>query len=387
MQKIYKNTKHMNTAVLTIEDRIHLAENWILDSGIQSENGGFYAWQDMNDRSHSYLYSEITGYAITLMSFLYLVTKNSIFIEHAESAARWLIKNAMHPTGGVLTRDYTKDAVEHYSFERGNIYSFDCTIAAFGMLKIYAITRDKRYLKCAEDIADFLINKMLKKNNQFFAVFDTKNDRPYEGSEKWSTQSGSFHCKLVMFFCELSAVKKTPSFNNISKNLIDSSVKGFYKNGRFITNPADSTSHLHPYSYTLEGIVYYSYRTKDNSYKDIIEESFNRIVDLQDSNGGFPTQTSEDGRRDVLHQRCDIQAQILRLSYFIRSELTREKLLDRLSGFQNVSTDSRGGFLFGTDKDGSFKRHSNAWCSMFALQALYLVLGKINRETVLDYLV
>ena len=82
-----------------------------------------------------------------------------------------------------------------------------------------------------------------------------------------------------------------------------------------------------------------------------------------------------------------ISAQILRLSYFVRSGLDRDKLIEKVSSFQNINDDYKGGFLFGVDHDGTVKRHSNAWCSMFALQALYLASGKIVKEIVLDYLV
>ncbi|MFA5500371.1 MAG: hypothetical protein WC404_04750, partial [Candidatus Omnitrophota bacterium] len=64
-----------------------------------------------------------------------------------------------------------------------------------------------------------------------------------------------------------------------------------------------------------------------------------------------------------------------------------EKLLERLLSFQNITNDYKGGFLFGTDRDGSAKKHSNAWCSMFALQALYLASGKVSRGIILDYFI
>ena len=364
-----------------------MIEGWLLNSGIQSDDGGFYVWQDIEDRSHAYLYSEITGYAITTLCFLYAITKNKAFIDRAKKAARWILRDALDQSGGVLTRKYLKTAVSHYSFERGNIYSFDCAMVAFGMCKLYKITKNEEYLKCAEKIAEFLNKKMIKDTGLYYPIFDTKTGKCVEDSGKWSTQSGSFHCKLALCLCELSSIKNDVSYSAMAKRLIDSSINSFYKNGRFMTSSLNETSHLHPYSYTLEGVLYYAYKTKDGSFNHICEKAFDWVAGLQQDNGGFPAQVFDSRKPDIAHQRSDIQSQILRLSYFIKSDIAGERLADRLLEFQNTSFEHKGGFLFGNDEDGSFKKHSNAWCSMFALQALYLATGKVNKDIVLDYLV
>jgi hypothetical protein len=377
----------MNVSTMTLDDRIGLIKGWLIGSGIQSAQGGFYAWRDMEDDSHSYLYSEITGYAITALCFLYAVTKEKVFVNNAGRAAQWIMQDALDGSGGVLTRKYAKDAVEHYSFERGNIYSFDCGMVAFGMLKLYKATSDPAYLDCAEKIIKFLNGRMLRPDGLYYPVFDTKKGLPVENTVKWSTQSGSFHSKLALCLCELAGIKKDSSYNAAAKRLIEASVKTFDKAGRFVTNTADDTSHLHPYCYTLEGMLYYSYRTGDTGYADTVEDAFKWIAGLQADNGALPTQVSGAGKSGIVYQRADIQAQVLRLSYFIGSGLYRERLIERLLELQNVSEGLKGAFLFGTDKDGSFKKHGNAWCSMFALQALYLASGRVKNETVLEYLV
>lgn len=377
----------MKTTTILLEERIKMLENWFLESGIQADEGGFYAWQDMNDKSHPYLYSEITGYAITTLCFLYAMTENNTFIERAKRAAKWIENEAMDDSGGILTRKYLKESVEHYSFGRGNIYSFDCAMAVFGMLKLYRITKDARYLNLSERVINFLNNKMLKTNGLYYPVFDTKKDVPIEEFDKWSMQSGSFHSKLALMLCEFASLKKDASYNTIAKRLIEASVDLFCKDGRFITNIKDHSSHLHPYSYTLEGMLCYSAMTQDDSYTDTAEKAFKKLTSFQSSDGGFPTEVSEDRKSDIAYQRSDIQAQILRLSYFIGGKFDREKLLERLLSFQNITNDYKGGFLFGTDRDGSSKKHSNAWCSMFALQALYLASGKVSRGIILDYFI
>lgn len=377
----------MKTAELSINERIELLKKWFLGSGIQSEDGGFYAWQDVANKSNSYLYSEITGYAITTMCFLYNLTKDTIFIDRARRAAKWITQNAMHALGGVLTRSYIDKPDEHYSFAGGNIYSFDCAMVSFGMLKLYDVTRERDYLDCAQKIIDFLNVKMSKTSGLYYPVYDTKLNEPYEDTEKWSTQSGSFHSKIALSLCELSGICNDISYMGRAKKLIDASLENFCEGNRFITNTADGTSHLHPYSYTLEGMLFYIRCSRDDVYMDVIEKTFDWMIRLQGEDGGFPTQVSADAKRSVPYQRCDIQSQILRLSYYIESDIDREKLAGRVLEFQNIYGNYNGGFLFGVDKDASVKNHSNAWCSMFVLQALCLLSGKADKETVLGYLV
>jgi hypothetical protein len=86
------------------------AARWMLTSGIQADNGGVHAWHDLKDGNNSYLYSEITGYAMTTLLFLFRLYKDEIFLEKARSAAKWIVDEALHSCGGVKTRLY-KDGV------------------------------------------------------------------------------------------------------------------------------------------------------------------------------------------------------------------------------------------------------------------------------------
>ena len=66
---------------LLMEDyrnELELVENWLVFSGIQdqsneeSKHGGVYAWFDKNINSYAFLYSEITGYALTWFTYQYI---------------------------------------------------------------------------------------------------------------------------------------------------------------------------------------------------------------------------------------------------------------------------------------------------------------------------
>ncbi|MFH0732443.1 MAG: hypothetical protein V2A72_05940 [Candidatus Omnitrophota bacterium] len=381
----------MKQVAIKIEERIQYVTDWLLYSGIQSESGGFYAWADAEDKTYSYLYPEITGYAITTMCFLHELKKEALYLSKAKIAAQWIIEKAMHPNGGVLTRDYVKYPVSHYSFESANIYAFDSAMVAFGLLKLYKAAKDKKYYQAAKNIVNFLIDNMLGENKLFYPIFDGKNDKVYEDDKKWSTQKGSFLCKVSLCLCELADIEQDEYYKKIAKDLISASIKTCYKDARFITNTFDESSHFHPLCYTLEGMAYYTHKTKDAKYNSCFEEAFNWVLGLQEHDGGIPTSVIKGSENRISHQRADIQAQALRLYYLNNKDCVsgfdKDKLLARLLEFQNIGPGQNGAFFFGFDSDGSYKKHANTWCSMFALQALYLATGKTDKNIVLEYLV
>ena len=74
-------------------DRILKVAEWLVNSGIQAENGGYYAWFNSTEARYSFLYSEITGYAITSLLFLNKLFRDEHYLLSAKKAANWIIKN------------------------------------------------------------------------------------------------------------------------------------------------------------------------------------------------------------------------------------------------------------------------------------------------------
>ena len=98
-------------------DPVLLASNWITGSGIQhkgsdpSLRGGVSAWYEIDENIYPFLYSEITGYALTTFLFLHRIYGQGKFLKFAQNASNWLIQNALHADGGVKTRFYL---VKHF---------------------------------------------------------------------------------------------------------------------------------------------------------------------------------------------------------------------------------------------------------------------------------
>ncbi|MBF0493812.1 MAG: glycoside hydrolase family 88 protein [Candidatus Omnitrophica bacterium] len=382
---------------IMISENAVMAKDWILNSGIQNlpgpDAGGFNAWYDLEKGEHSYVYSEITGYGITTLLFLskYFVGD---FISRARLAADWITKKAMHECGGVKTRNYLLKMreAEHYSFESGNIYAFDNGMVLYGLVNLYKFSKDASYLKVASGIADFLIAKMLRSDGFFYAVYNPATEETTDADWKWSTQSGSYHAKLALGFTDLYEVTGKAKYKEIVLGLCSRSLKEQRSSGRFITSRVDSSTHMHPHSYSAEGLLYAGLSFEREDFIDSAVSATEWALDSQKKDGGIPKKFI--GNKFIEYYRSDEMAQTLRLSLLLMSlgkipgtkfkslELLRKKLLE----FQYAENGSqKGGFYYGQTLTGDRPAHINSWCTMFALQALVMFDGlNMDRGKTLD---
>jgi len=338
-------------------DNVNLVKEWILNSGIQNADGGFYAWYDLINKNYSFVYSEITGYGITTLLYM----KN---IEKAKAAANWLIKNAFHKCGGFKTKYFTTEK----SFINNYIYTFDTGMILFGLINLFKATKDTTYLDTSIKVADFLI-RCQKRNGLFYPIYDTKTDSFVENKEKWSTQSGGYHAKTSLAMIELFNVTKKRHYKKCAEKICNATLKLQGEDGKFIIG--DET-HFHPHCYSAEGLLYSGIRFNNKKFITSTVSACEFALDNQLNDGGIPFLFTKG--KFISYQRSDILAQVLRLGCILLSlgELDKKyivnlnNLKNRLCEFQHKT----GGFLFGTDFDGEPLNHLNSWCSMFAFQAL-----------------
>lgn len=361
----------MPTKALEIKskkDPIDLAAQWILKSGIQSDGGGFYAWYDLKAAAPSYLYSEITGYGITALLFLYRLLKEELFMEQAIKAGDWIIEYAMHPCGGVKTRLYNDDdkADKTYSFSGENIFSFDTGMVLYGMVNIYKQTKDKKFLDVSKRLAKFLTEKMQNIDGSLSPIYNAKTDKIIESYDKWSNQRGGFHAKVSLGLVGLFELTRDKSYSDAAVKLCEYAVATQEDSGRFITDRITKTTHLHPHCYAAEGLLYTgavlgipsfiesSRRATEWAYKGVTSNGINELYD--------PATKAFNN-----FQRSDIIAQLLRLGLVFSVGDKTDCLKSVLLKYQynGEKSHQNGGLLFSRKV-----AHINSWCTMFAIQAL-----------------
>ena len=371
--------------ILENNREIAMAGEWILRSGIQNTEGaragGFNAWYDPSEKNYSYVYSEITGYGITTLLYLEELFGDEECLDRAIAAADWLMSEAVHPSGGVKTRDYygEMDEADRYSFDSGNIYAFDNGMVLYGAVNLFRRTEDRKYLDFARSIADFMIEKMGRPGGLFFAIFNAGTGATEDAPWRWSSQSGSYHAKLALGFSDLFDATGDKRYRETGAKLCRKCIEFQESSGRFRTSRADNSTHLHPHCYSAEGLLYAGMHFGEEEFIASAVSALRWALDNSRSDGGVPKLFN--GKDFLPYYRSDTLAQVLRLGvilygigrigkeYVPALEMLRERLLSYQ--FQQ-ETPQKGGFIYGTALDGSEKRHLNSWCTMFALQALIM---------------
>ena len=240
------------TDISSEKNRTDLLKEWVIKSGIQNissdekKNGSFNAWYDIDKNAHSFMYSEITGYGITLLLHLYDITHNKIFLERAKLAGDWLLDQALHDCGGVIVR------IHHDGKADNNVFSFDNGMALFGLSHLARESNISKYSDGAKTIADFLLS-LQRSDGTMNAMFDVARSDAANNGTKWSTQPGGYHAKVSMGLMAISDFLGNSKYEKSAEKLCDASLQFQEPSGRFVFG---NKTHLHPHAYACEGLLY-----------------------------------------------------------------------------------------------------------------------------------
>lgn len=384
-----------------IGEQIKDLENWIINSGIQNTQGekkhlgGFNSWFNLDFQEYPFIYTEITGYGITLLLFLYELDQNKIFLQKAQLAGDWIINCALHSSGGVYTRSYYQNDLlnNDYSFENGNLYTFDTGMVLFGILKLYKFTKNEIYLEISKRMVDFIL-KMQKDNGGFFSFYNPKNNQKYDNDDKWSNQSGAYQSKILMGLYDFYEISHDEKIKLLIIKSCEFALQFQELDGRFITQRKNGSSLLHPHCYAVEGLFYCGLKMNEQKFIDSAIKGIQWSFSNQMENGGIP-QLFHEGSF-IKFERTDILAQVLRMGLFINHHSKKEiiikekleRLRNRILEFQNKDEIHKGGIKYGYENDGSLHNHVNSWCSFFSLQAFYnFKFVENNVELKIDFLI
>jgi len=354
------------------------------DSGIQlppghPDAGGVRAWLDETpDRGGEpgFIYSEITGYFMTLCHQLARLGGHE-WVPRGERAAAWIVEHALHPSGAVLSRKYddaARGAADPYSFENGRIALFDCAMVGFGLLQIHTLTGDRRWLDAAVRIGGFLERAFGTAIADRHSTFDVKTMSPVPASDRWSAHFGPFQLKCALFLDALTDATTDPAPRAFANRILAHALAAQHPSGRFPTTPSGTTTHLHPHTYTVEGLLYLGAR---HGRPDLVQAAAHAIDwSVTTCLGRSPQlqQWSEDAPAVIEGLRSDVLAQSLRAYELVKllspqTTWAWESQVPGLFGQLASFTLPSGGTSYGRDEYGPRPHHANAWCHFFAIEA------------------
>ena len=367
---------------------------WLLNSDIRiktgSNKGALYGWKNLTPPFFPFVYSEITGYAITCFSWIATEFGNPVALEAAKEAAEWIKRN-MHSKLLIARPSISADEQNELS---NMFYSFDNSMVIIGLLNLHKITKKSNFLRLAETMTKVLVRrffdgeKFIPRLDSSFNSIKPSEDR---GIVKWSTIPGAYHCKLSMGLLELSKLTRNNGYARVSDSLCEYAKKMQRDSGEFITSPGSEIVYLHPHLYACEGLIYSGIKQSNLSDYAAGLNGIKWAMDQVDSNSNRGL-LRDTGKASV--EQSDCTAQLLRLLILCHSDLEKmvkksklTKAIDRLHlrllEFYIPTGADQGAMRYQLQKETAC-----SWCTMFSMQALRLWSSNNSRKLQwMDYFV
>jgi hypothetical protein len=386
---------------------------WLLYSGIQitegQDKGAVYGWKNLSTGSSSlssysypFIYSEITGYAVTFFSWVYSELKTEESLEAAKLSADWIIRNVLLSSSATSSLLVAGRIKEDNFKDKGNlsnqIYAFDNGMIIIGLLNLYKLTKDSTVLSTAENMTKSLIRYFFDDPSSSkvitAALLDTNFKTVSYGKGKWSTVPGPYHSKLALALLPLYHITNNNLYRETTESLCNFTISLQKPDGRFITNPGSKDlTFLHPHLYACEGLIYVGITLRNTEYFVSGLKGLAWAVKQIKPNGGLPRSTQE---QDI--EQSDCMAQLLRLLIMCNSDLLSELLnkndaaalvvdtaiellYKRLLDFYVSEEPDRVGHSRGAMKYQINIESLCTWCTMFSSQALRLYQRRKNNQT------
>jgi hypothetical protein len=327
--------------------QLALAGEWLLKSGIQSPNGGVARYYRSDSQRNEPISTEITGYAASSFAYLFEKTGKSIFADRA-----------------VLTADFLADQawdkeLQTFPFEfpgRSPAFFFDCGIIVRGLLAVWRMSGDAKYLGAATAGGEAMLRDF-DSGRDFHPVLELPSKQPAPRDARWSRSSGCYQLKAAMAWRELADLTGGVAGNAQFGKAFDRMLRfALADQCHFLPGSDDENrtmDRLHAYCYFLEALV---------SYGHDVREGVERVA-------GY---LAKIGPRFA---RSDVYAQLLRVRLLSGAGLeSAEAEVRELQKFQVIGEDAcddktKGGFYFGI-KGGEFLPFVNPVSTVFAMQAL-----------------
>ncbi|MGW6564854.1 hypothetical protein [Streptomyces sp. NPDC054975] len=333
-------------------------ERWLLRSGVQIEEGpqrgAVAGWLDREGRPE-FVYLEITGYYLNTMAWLASGAASSPdgaaeAVEHGRRASDWLTRTVSE-RGVPPTRLYLSG--DRSDWRNAGVFMFDLAMAARGVACLGDVARHGAWESLAARLCT-LIDSMCA------GAAVLRSHGAVAGAplpDRWSTQPGPHHLKAAAALLRMpDGVLGTPLARICHRTC---------EHWEATLREAWPCRELHPLLYGIEGLLIGASPTEDEAL-EVVESLYTRLMGLQDGDGTLAETT---GGGIV---RSDVLAQALRIGLLLRARghLRMDHWAGRLEGLTRallrfVRPD--GGVLFSADQD-----IANAWCAMFAHQALLL---------------
>lgn len=351
------------------------AAAWLTQSGIQEQesahSGGFYAWYSTQERNYSYLYSEITGYAITTMIYLDRILPGATRQAATEQAAFWLLDKAWVPDeGGFLAKYFPQKD----SYTR-QIYTFDTGMILNGFVHLFRETDNSFCLAVASKAVDFITQRMISPSGMPYPILDVDSGTVIQEITHWSTDIQPYLSKVAIGLLNYADATRSEKVRSHAVKMLDWAAEKAEKRPEGAVSHSDKAIHLHPTCYAIEALLVGAVTLDRQRLLDAALKTWKFVADHQLANGGFPMLVGEGDN----FERSDVCAQFIRAGHILERlgmlpegyNMPMERALARLTQLSSPDPDPRSyGAIMHSGPERPERADPNCWCTMFAIQAL-----------------
>ncbi len=393
---------------------VELAANWLTKSGIihrEHENssygpvkGGYFT----DRKKYDCIYHEINGYAMSCFVYLYRMTGESRYLEHAKAIAGYLLSTLEKSGGSVADRAFSHSASLPGMNPSRKYYAFDNGMIAAGLLDLYEIIDDDKYLHTAERCMKWVVECLQSDDGAFHSYYDVETCQIWHEGPAFDRDRSALHAKIAMPLLKLWKLGADPLFLDSAASLLEWSKTLQSDDGAFWSNEFKKTVFTHSHCYSTEGFLYACWATEDDDYLDVALKATEWLARAQMRDGSLNYQYKNrlsvlDGLKDRLIKRktTDATAQAVRLWLLVdaitgedRHVESARRAVEFLRRMQLTDADDEnmlGGFWYRrkqTIMGGGLQPVLYSWCAQFAAQALMMweqhASGDLSRDSVGD---
>src|SRR5579885_3558028 len=326
-------------------------EQWLFSGVAQSRSGAFCAWRDGDTGEFAFDYPEITGYALTLASSMR--DPEPVVVHAARRAAEWLV-------GRLASGDRSARA----GWDGEAIYTFDLAMIATALMA-FGRTFGGEYTNAGAALVEYL-DAEIRAAGKLPAIARG----PRASHTGWAVEGRAHLLKVVQ--CLLLA-RETAGLDThaAAQTLIAEASELQRPEGRFVTDPRDETTMLHPHHYALEGLWIWGCASSDDWALERARHGLEWAFEHQLPSGGFP-RSVENASGVPGPEQADATAQAVRMAYLL--ELEPAGLERAVCRVAELTVEGEHGRAAVYQPDAT-PLHENIWASVFAAQALRLAAG------------
>ncbi|MBV8820335.1 MAG: hypothetical protein JO022_18390 [Acidobacteriaceae bacterium] len=223
---------------------------WFLHSGIQHSEGGVARYYRSDIQKNARVSTEITGYAVSFLTYLYRCTANECYLEAAQRAARFLITHAWHASHRLFPFEHSFNGSQPDPLA----YFFDSGIIVRGLLALWRITAQTDLLDTAIATGHGMIEHF-SGNGALHPILElpSKKARAYE--PRWSAEPGCYQLKSAMAWHDLFGCSGEAPFRQAYEASLEQALAN---DPVFLPGTEDREKvmdRLHAYCYYLEGLL------------------------------------------------------------------------------------------------------------------------------------